>query len=57
VAETPDPILPSAWGVRAARREGAGPDQTGADIVDTALNVVAVAFLVWLVAVVMRRRR
>lgn len=53
--EAPDPALPSAWTVRGGRR----PDAQAQDrtpVADTLLNLVGIAFLVWLASLIWRRR-
>lgn len=51
--EAPDPILPSAW----APRTGRDLPQTGPDrVVDATLNLGVLAFVAWLVLLVVRHR-
>jgi osmoprotectant transport system substrate-binding protein len=54
VAEAPDPVLPSAWGFQASGRERSEDRDTGAAVLDTLLNVLAIAFLIWLVLMILR---
>ncbi|MBW2455877.1 MAG: hypothetical protein JRI68_15280, partial [Deltaproteobacteria bacterium] len=53
VPEWPDPVLPVAWTSLTAAGE---PDPSSA-VLNTVLNVVVLAFLAWLVALVVRRPR
>jgi hypothetical protein len=56
VAEAPDPVLPSAWGPSAEqRRERTEEPDTAGIVLDTGFNVLAIAFLIWLLVVVRRR--
>jgi glycine betaine/choline ABC-type transport system substrate-binding protein len=52
--EAPDPVLPSAWTVRPGQHVDRPRDVTGTAL-DTVLNGVAVAFLVWLVILIRRQ--
>lgn len=56
VAEAPDPVLPSAWGPSARKREPTEDRDTTRTVLDTGLNVLAIAFLVWLVVLVRREK-
>jgi glycine betaine/choline ABC-type transport system substrate-binding protein len=53
-AEVPDPVLPSAWAL--GQQTAAGQAAESGSPMDTILNVLAVAFLVWLATLVVRRR-
>jgi osmoprotectant transport system substrate-binding protein len=55
VAEAPDPVLPSAWSFLAADRERIEEQEAEGAELDTLLNILAIAFLVWLVFMVVRR--
>ncbi|QDV38509.1 glycine betaine ABC transporter substrate-binding protein [Tautonia plasticadhaerens] len=52
VPEAPDPTLPSSWGRRPA--EADDEDSTAAAILSTALNVLAIAFVAWVVRLAMQ---
>lgn len=56
VTEAPDPVLPSAWGFQASGRERTEDRDTSAAVLDTLLNVLAIAFLIWLVLLILRHR-
>jgi hypothetical protein len=51
--EAPDPVLPSAWTVRPGQHTDQPRDATGTTL-DTLLNALAVAFLVWMVILIRR---
>jgi len=55
VASAPDPALPSAWSVRSAAAVAAA--KPGPGVLDTVLNVLAIAFVGWLASLVLLRRR
>ena len=55
VASAPDPVLPSAWSVKPSTADPAA--SSGPGVLDTALNVLAIGFVAWLVSLVLRRRK
>lgn len=52
VPEAPDPTLPSSWGRRPAEADDEG--STAAEAMGTILNVLAIAFVVWVVRLAMQ---
>jgi len=53
ILELPDAVLPSPWTTRLDDQESR--EQTGSSILETVLNVLVIAFIVWIVVLVLRK--